>query len=59
VLRVDAPKKEGRKEGRKEEARFSSKADNNNNFKTKENQENQKGLPSSKLLTSTDQASTN
>ncbi len=52
-------RKEGRKEGRKEEARFSSKADNNNNFKTKENQENQKGLPSSKLLTSTDQASTN
>jgi hypothetical protein len=33
VLRVGPPSKEGRKEGRKrkdEEARFSSKADNNN-----------------------------
>jgi hypothetical protein len=59
VLRVGPPRKEGRKgEGKKKKQRFSSKADNNN-LKNKETQENQKGLPSSEVLTTTDKASTN
>ncbi len=55
VLREGWCSQEGRKEeeGKKKEARFSPKADNNN-FQEKENQ---KGLPSSKvLLTTTDKA---